>query len=90
MLSVCFKENIKISGESLEELIVSSNHDLRQVLHRLSLLTFSDKILSLDDAKKDGVDGKKPLNLVRLVFSFSFSHRCNPFQNPKNFLFKSN
>ncbi|KAK6617052.1 hypothetical protein RUM44_005409 [Polyplax serrata] len=76
MLSVCFKENIKISGESLEELIVSSNHDLRQVLHRLSLLTFSDKILSLDDAKKDGVDGKKPLNLgpwdvIRKVFSAS-------------------
>lgn len=63
-MSVCFKENINITGEALEELIISSNHDLRQVLHRLSLLSSSNKSLSLEEAKKNGVDAKKPLNLV--------------------------
>ena len=67
MLSICFKEKINISGDSLEELIVSSNHDLRQVLHRLSLLTFVEKSLSEEDARKNSSDGKKPLNLVLLL-----------------------
>ncbi|EEB13952.1 Replication factor C subunit, putative [Pediculus humanus corporis] len=82
MLSICFKEKINISGDSLEELIVSSNHDLRQVLHRLSLLTFVEKSLSEEDARKNSSDGKKPLNLnpwdvVRKVFSASDNEKFN-------------
>lgn len=63
-MSICFKENLNISGEVLEELIVTSNHDLRQILHRLSLLTFVNKTLSLEEAKKNGEDIKKPINMV--------------------------
>lgn len=38
MMSVCFKEKIKISPDALNELIVGCNQDVRQVLHHLSMM----------------------------------------------------
>lgn len=56
MMSVLFRENIKISPNTLQELILSSNQDIRQVLHNLSLIgSGSTKIETLigDKAIKD-------------------------------------
>ena len=60
MMSVCFKEGIKLSGDALNELIISSNQDIRQVLHFISLLA---------TAKGEKVDFKqqKVIKDVRLV-----------------------
>ena len=38
MMSVCFKEKIKIKPEALQELIVGCGQDVRQVLHHLSMI----------------------------------------------------
>ena len=39
MLSICWKEKINISPDALTELIIASNHDIRQVLHYLSFIS---------------------------------------------------
>jgi replication factor C subunit 1 len=38
MMSIAFKEGVNLSGDALNELIVSSNQDIRQVLHFMSLM----------------------------------------------------
>ena len=38
MMSVCFKEKVKIAPDALTDLIVGCNQDIRQVLHQLSML----------------------------------------------------
>ena len=38
MMSICWKENFKIQPVKLSEIIVGSGHDMRQVLHSLSML----------------------------------------------------
>lgn len=54
MLTVCHKENIKITPDALTDLITSSNQDIRQVLHYLSLLVSSkDKPTLQPGAIKD-------------------------------------
>lgn len=64
MMSVCFKEGLKISSEALEEVIINANQDVRQVLHNLSLWTSKEKIVSNERAKKDAAMAKKSTNLV--------------------------
>ncbi|GAB0097989.1 Replication factor C subunit 1 [Sergentomyia squamirostris] len=71
MMSVCFKEKLKLAPGVLDEIIASTNHDVRQTLNILSML----------NAKKDdsgtqtgGQNSKKDLKLgpwdvVRKVFS---------------------
>lgn len=43
MMTVCYKEGIKIGNDELTKLIVSSNQDIRQILHHLSLLRTKNK-----------------------------------------------
>ncbi|KAL0275125.1 UNVERIFIED_CONTAM: hypothetical protein PYX00_003084 [Menopon gallinae] len=76
MMSVCFKEGLKIPSEALEEIIINANQDVRQVLHNLSLWTAKEKVVSKEQAKKDAAMAKKPTNLgpwdvARKVFSAS-------------------
>lgn len=82
MMSVCFKEKIKIAPDALNELIVSCNQDVRQVLHHLSMIKVrkSDTKYELDQAKKDSESSKKtsikvgPFDVVRKVFS-AYEHK---------------
>lgn len=67
-MSICYKEGIKISGEALEAIIASSNQDMRQVLHNLSMWAVRDKNMSLEQTKIDAEKAKKPLNLVSFLF----------------------
>uniref|UniRef100_A0A834RC26 Replication factor C subunit 1 n=1 Tax=Sarcoptes scabiei TaxID=52283 RepID=A0A834RC26_SARSC len=43
LMSIAFKENVKVSADVLNELIVSSNYDVRQCIHSLYMLTCMEK-----------------------------------------------
>ena len=38
MMSICFKEKIKIAPDALTQLIIGCNQDIRQVLHHLTMI----------------------------------------------------
>jgi replication factor C subunit 1 len=69
MMSICFKEGIKISAEALNDIIIGTNHDVRQVLHHLSLWSTKDKQLSFENIKEESVKAKKDIKLVSLFLS---------------------
>jgi replication factor C subunit 1 len=66
-MSICYKENIIISPESLCDIITNSNHDIRQVLHNLSMWAAGDKTLTNEQVKISAEKAKKSLKLVRDV-----------------------
>ncbi len=45
-MSVCFKENVKISAEVIDQIIVGCNYDIRQCLHNLSMWSSNNKLLN--------------------------------------------
>ncbi|RXG55215.1 Replication factor C subunit 1, partial [Armadillidium vulgare] len=63
MLSVCFREGIKIKPEALDQMIVGSNQDIRQVLHHLSLWSADEKVLDSETVKKDSELSKKEFKI---------------------------
>ncbi|KAB7498285.1 Replication factor C subunit 1 [Armadillidium nasatum] len=76
MMSVCFREGIKIKPEALDQMIVGSNQDIRQVLHHLSLWSADQKVLDSEAVKKDSELSKKefkigPWDVCMKVFSES-------------------
>lgn len=77
MMSICFKEKIKVDPASLMELITGCNQDIRQVLHHLSMLKAKSEKLTIGDAKKEAESSKKtsikigPWDVTRKVFSAS-------------------
>ncbi|XP_019849550.1 PREDICTED: replication factor C subunit 1-like [Amphimedon queenslandica] len=71
MMSVAFKEGIKIKPEALNEIIISCNYDIRQVLHSLSMLAAGTT--SITKESLGGGEGKtsirkSPFDVVRKVF----------------------
>ncbi|PNF30645.1 Replication factor C subunit 1 [Cryptotermes secundus] len=74
MMSICFKEGIKMSPETLNDIITGTNHDVRQVLHHLSVWSVKDKQLSFENIKEESLKAKKdvklgPWDVVKKVFS---------------------
>ncbi|KAM8939515.1 replication factor C subunit 1 [Pelodytes ibericus] len=74
MMSVAFKEGLKIPPPAMNEIILGANQDIRQVLHNLSMWCSSSKSLSYDEAKSSANSAKKdikmgPFDVVRKVFS---------------------
>lgn len=62
MMSVCFKEKVKIAPDALTELIVGCNQDVRQVLHHLSLLKGrgdTEEKMTAEQAKSEAESSKK-------------------------------
>lgn len=59
MMSVCFKEGIKIESSALIEMIIASGQDVRQVLHNLSLWGSGDSSLSAETAKESARNTQK-------------------------------
>jgi replication factor C subunit 1 len=45
LMSVCFKENVKVTGELIDQIIVGCNYDIRQCLHNLSMWSSNNKVL---------------------------------------------
>lgn len=73
MMSVAFKEGLKIPPPAMNEIILSANQDIRQVLHNLSMWTAGEKNLTYEQAKKDSKSAKKdfklgPFDVCRKVF----------------------
>ena len=76
MMSVCFKEGIKVKPEALDQIITGSNQDVRQILHHLSVWSANEKNLDTDQMKKDAEKAKKdfklgPWDVCRKVFTES-------------------
>lgn len=79
MMSVCFKEGLKLAPGALEEIISGTGGDVRQTLNHLALHSAGKSIpgsgsLSVDQAKKEAETARKdvkmgPWDVVRKVFS---------------------
>lgn len=74
MMSIAFKEGLKIPPPALNEVILASNQDIRQVLHNLSMWSAKDKVMTYDQAKADANNAKKdiklgPFDVCRKVFA---------------------
>lgn len=71
MMSMCFRENIKIPPKTIEEVILATNNDVRQTINTLSLMSantdFANTKMSNDNGRKDLRLG--PWEVVRKVFS---------------------
>ncbi|XP_014642269.1 PREDICTED: replication factor C subunit 1 isoform X2 [Ceratotherium simum simum] len=74
MMSIAFKEGLKIPPPAMNEIILGANQDIRQVLHNLSMWCARSKALTYDQAKADSHRAKKdiklgPFDVVRKVFA---------------------
>ncbi|XP_009947234.1 PREDICTED: replication factor C subunit 1, partial [Leptosomus discolor] len=74
MMSIAFKEGLKIPAPAMQEIILAANQDIRQVLHNLNMWCAKDKSLTYDEAKTDASRAKKdirlgPFDVVRKVFA---------------------
>ncbi|XP_036618227.1 replication factor C subunit 1 [Trichosurus vulpecula] len=74
MMSIAFKEGLKIPPSAMNEIILGANHDIRQVLHNLSMWCAESKALTYDQAKADSSRAKKdiklgPFDVARKVFA---------------------
>ncbi|XP_066516098.1 replication factor C subunit 1 isoform X2 [Hoplias malabaricus] len=74
MMSIAFKEGLKIPPPALNEVILASNQDIRQVLHNLCMWSATDKVMTYDQAKADANKAKKdmkmgPFDVCRKVFA---------------------
>ncbi|KAK7929443.1 hypothetical protein WMY93_005838 [Mugilogobius chulae] len=73
MMSIAFKEGIKIPPPALNEIILASNQDVRQVLHNLSMWSAKSKVMTYDQCKSDAANARKdmklgPFDVCRKVF----------------------
>ncbi|XP_037685534.1 replication factor C subunit 1 isoform X2 [Choloepus didactylus] len=73
MMSIAFKEGLKIPPPAMNEIILGANQDIRQVLHNLSMWCARSKALTYDQAKADSSRAKKdiklgPFDVARKVF----------------------
>ncbi|KAI4465725.1 chromosome transmission fidelity factor 18 [Holotrichia oblita] len=74
MMSVCFKENLKIKPDALSQIISGTGLDVRQTLNHLSMWTVNNIALSVEEAEKEAKLAKKdtilgPWEVIRKVFS---------------------
>lgn len=88
ILSMCFKEKIKIPPKTIEEIILATNNDIRQTVNSISLLSAKTDIagsnLRNDNGKKDLKIG--PWEVVRKVFSAE-EHKHMSLQDKSDLFF---
>ena len=68
MMSVCFKEGLKIDPQVLREMIIASGQDVRQVMHDLSLWSATDKQMNTEEVQKAAMNAKKNSKIVTNLF----------------------
>lgn len=76
MMSICFKEGLKISPNMLSEIIAGTGCDIRQSLNHLTMWAAQNKNITLEDVQNKAKDAKKdtvlgPWEVVRMVFTES-------------------
>ncbi|KAG0444177.1 hypothetical protein HPB47_014086 [Ixodes persulcatus] len=74
MMSIACKEGLSVTPAVVQEIIMASNQDVRQVLHNLSLWTARTKGISSEQVKADTGKGTKdirlgPFDVVRKILS---------------------
>ncbi|KAF5269164.1 hypothetical protein FQR65_LT02464 [Abscondita terminalis] len=85
MMSVCFKEGVKINSETLTEIINSAGMDIRQILTHLSLWTADENgNEDIKGPKKDSPIG--PWEVCRKVFS-SEEHKSSSISDRERLFF---
>ncbi|KAB1282077.1 Replication factor C subunit 1 [Camelus dromedarius] len=67
MMSIAFKEGLKIPPPAMNEIILGANQDIRQVLHNLSMWCARSKALTYDQAKADSHRAKKDIKLENYI-----------------------
>lgn len=88
MMSICYKEKFKLTPGALDEIISSTNNDIRQTINHLTLMSANDSITlsqtKQDTAKKDMKIG--PWDVVRKVFSAE-EHKTMSFADKSHLFF---
>ncbi|CAH1774477.1 unnamed protein product [Owenia fusiformis] len=74
MMTIAYREKLKIPPPAMNEVIEASNHDVRQVLHNLEMWSAKEKALSNEQIKSDAKKAQKdlklgPFEVCRKVFS---------------------
>ncbi|XP_060102254.1 replication factor C subunit 1 isoform X2 [Heteronotia binoei] len=74
MMSIAFKEGLKVPPPAMNEIILAANQDIRQVLHNLNMWCAKSKALTYDGVKEDASKARKdiklgPFDVVRKVFA---------------------
>lgn len=64
MMSVAFKEGVKIAPPALQEIIVGANQDIRQIIHNLSMWSANEKTITYDLAKSEAKNVQKHVHMV--------------------------
>ncbi|KAJ8733747.1 hypothetical protein PYW07_014298 [Mythimna separata] len=91
MLTICFKEGIKIPPDVLSQLITSANQDVRQTLNLLSMWAIDPSLTDADRLRKDAQTIKKdvklgPWDAIRKVFSAE-DHRTMSINDKSDLFF---
>ncbi|KAF7656692.1 hypothetical protein LDENG_00037960 [Lucifuga dentata] len=91
MMSIAFKEGLKIPPPALNEIILASSQDVRQVIHNLSMWSAKDKVMTYDQCKSDAARARKdmkvgPFDVCRKVFA-SEAETAHMSLNDKSDLF---
>ncbi|XP_030754846.1 replication factor C subunit 1 [Sitophilus oryzae] len=92
MLSICFKEGIKIKPDTLSQLIVGTGGDIRQILNHLSMWSVDEKNLSSEMVEKESKNSRKdvvhgPWDVVRKVFTTAENKDMNIVDKSRLFFY---
>ncbi|KAA0191685.1 hypothetical protein HAZT_HAZT007176 [Hyalella azteca] len=92
MMSVCFREGVKLKPEALDQIILGSNQDVRQILHHLAVFSANNKSMDSEQTKKDANLAKKdlkfgPWDVCRQVFNESDRKNMNIHQKSDLFFY---
>lgn len=71
MMTICFKEGIKLEAGAIDSIISGTGNDIRQTLNHLALYSASkDQKIGAENAKKTAQLSEKDVKIVRLFFIF--------------------
>uniref|UniRef100_A0A1B0DBH1 Activator 1 large subunit n=1 Tax=Phlebotomus papatasi TaxID=29031 RepID=A0A1B0DBH1_PHLPP len=81
MMSVCFKEKLKLAPGVLDEIIASTNHDIRQTLNILSMLNAKK-----DDAGTQTAEDQRKMSIHERSDLFFHDYSLGPLFVQENYL----
>ncbi|KRY47934.1 Replication factor C subunit 1, partial [Trichinella britovi] len=92
LMTVAYKEGLKIPPQALDQLIEGANHDIRQVLHHLSLLAAQNRGIDFDQARQAALQAKKDttqniFESTRLLFKHSDDSQKSSFDDRMELFF---
>lgn len=68
MMSICFKEGIKVEAAGLDEIISGTGNDIRQTLNHLALYSASKDVkITTTDAKQNAQSSEKDVKIVSFL-----------------------